>query len=344
MALLRRHEGDAASRALHPVKVQPHNFARRDRVATLRTRGFEVLRLKGEARRYHLQSIGEDKANTLCIKFRKLLEINSRRHRKFNAMAAIKSARTRAQWITIFENALASKVGGPNSEGLPIMQELRMPHDLYFAVMEALRQGRWRDSETPVAYVKTVARREARKAQLTAAACEITTVLEPAVGSGLSHEDLLERTSFERDTREVMKGSDGIWRPGGGGESDYAERYDQDEKGLPLSLRGRLRAKLPAALMKGQIPLSVTVGDAEDEDTDWKSVPIKADFENWAVLAGFDEWEKRVLQYHLAETSRERALAAQPNESARKALQAAWKRYDRTGKQRLRTVARKLGK
>jgi len=141
-----------------------------------------------------------------------------------------------------------------------------------------------------------------------------------------------------------MKGSDGIWRPGGGGESDYAERYDQDEKGLPLSLRGRLRAKLPAALMKGQIPLSVTVGDAEDEDTDWKSVPIKADFENWAVLAGFDEWEKRVLQYHLAETSRERALAAQPNESARKALQAAWKRYDRTGKQRLRTVARKLGK
>jgi hypothetical protein len=61
-------------------------------------------------------------------------------------------------------------------------------------------------------------------------------------------------------------------------------------------------------------------------------------------LAGFDEWEMRVLRYRLGEVSRDEALAEQPNDASRKAIQAAWRRYDRTGKQRMREVAEKICK
>jgi len=51
--------------------------------------------------------------------------------------------------------------------------------------------------------------------------------------------------------------------------------------------------------------------------------------------------EVRVMKYQLMNMSRERALAEQPNEVCRKALQAAWRRYDRTAKSRLREAAEK---
>lgn len=69
---------------------------------------------------------------------------------------------------------------------------------------------------------------------------------------------------------------------------------------------------------------------------------IEIDLGKWAEQAGFDQWEMRVLHYQLDGVSRDEALAEQPDETARKALQAAWKRYDRTGKQRLREFAKKI--
>ena len=43
--------------------------------------------------------------------------------------------------------------------------------------------------------------------------------------------------------------------------------------------------------------------------------------------------------------SRERAMAGQPDEESRKALQAAWRRFERNGMERLREAAKiKLGK
>jgi hypothetical protein len=64
--------------------------------------------------------------------------------------------------------------------------------------------------------------------------------------------------------------------------------------------------------------------------------------EKWGELAGFDEWEMKVLRYRLNEISRDQTLVEQPDEASRKAIQAAWRRYDRTGKQRLREVAEKI--
>lgn len=255
-------------------------------------------------------------------------------------MSAKRDARTREEWISIFEAVLQGK--RVDLEG-HFMRELKMPLNAYFAVMVALRQGRWRGARDPRAYVKTVARREVLKAQRIYAKEHPEIVLEPAAGSGISFEGLLERASFERDTPDAMKDFDGVWRPGGGGESAYGERFDENERGQPLSLRGRLRAKLPSALLnEPEAPLANSDGD--EEDTNWRHVPIRVNMEKWAKLAGFDEWEMRVLRCQLAEMSREKALAAQVNDVARKALQAAWKRYDRTGKSRLRLVAKKLAK
>jgi hypothetical protein len=48
-----------------------------------------------------------------------------------------------------------------------------------------------------------------------------------------------------------------------------------------------------------------------------------------------------VLDCKLNEVSRDQALSRQLNETDRKALQAAWRRFDRTGMSRLRAAAEK---
>lgn len=47
-----------------------------------------------------------------------------------------------------------------------------------------------------------------------------------------------------------------------------------------------------------------------------------------------------MLGYRLTGASRERSLAMQSDEESRKALQAAWKRFDRNGMERLRAAAK----
>jgi hypothetical protein len=71
-----------------------------------------------------------------------------------------------------------------------------------------------------------------------------------------------------------------------------------------------------------------------------KTSIARPDWNKWAAAAGLDEWEKRVLGYRLTGTGRERALALQTDEESRKALQAAWKRFDRNGMERLRQAAK----
>jgi hypothetical protein len=66
----------------------------------------------------------------------------------------------------------------------------------------------------------------------------------------------------------------------------------------------------------------------------------KPDWRSWAEAAGLDHWEKRVLEYRLSGAGREVALSSQPDEESRKALQAAWKRFERTGMERLRATAK----
>lgn len=69
--------------------------------------------------------------------------------------------------------------------------------------------------------------------------------------------------------------------------------------------------------------------------------PFTPNWKAWAKRAGFDEWEQLVLECRISRRSREKALTEQPDETSRKALQAAWKRFDRTGMERLKAVLKK---
>src|SRR6185312_4232988 len=63
------------------------------------------------------------------------------------------------------------------------------------------------------------------------------------------------------------------------------------------------------------------------------------DWQNWANAAGLSEWEKKVVFYKMGGIGREQALREQPDEQSRKALQAAWKKFERTALERLRAAA-----
>jgi hypothetical protein len=220
--------------------------------------------------------------------------------------------------------------------------------EFYPAVVKAIQQGRWRNAKNPRTYIKTVARREAFKEDLAAAANDPLVLLRnPSGADGFSVESSLDHISYVRDTPEAVQGGDGVWRRGGGAERDQYERYDEDENGNAISLRGRLLAKVPNSLkvlIKPSAEYKRAINRLNSSTDEWHIHPepsVSVDMKKWAELAGFDEWEMRVLEYRLGEVSRDEAMAEQPDETSRKALQAAWRRYDRTGKQRLRETAEK---
>jgi hypothetical protein len=255
-------------------------------------------------------------------------------------MAKARTAIDRKGWIAVFEAAATRKGDELNDEWRWLLEELGMTADSYPTLVEALGQGRWRDAKDPRAYVKTVAKREALREEIREKRNDILTIIPSSAGHPeFSVEGALDTLSYARETSETIQSADGIWRPGGAGERAYSEYYDEDDNGEPVSLRGRLRAKLPEGLLKSS---STPSNQGDLEEIDWRHVPIRVNLSEWATLAGFDAWEIQVMQYHLNGISRDRALAAQSDETSRKAIQAAWRKYDRTGKQRLKQVAEKM--
>lgn len=256
----------------------------------------------------------------------------------------------RETWISLFGAALQRSGTEMNEEWAWLLDQLDMTAEQYPAVLEALRQGRWREAKNPRAYLKTVARREALKEQLTAQKQD-NLVLVPATAETEAAyvEGTLDHLARLRETAEAVQGADGIWRRGGGAERDEYEYFDEDEYGRPLSLRGRILERIPQSLKvvvepPPEVRQSVEEFNASTNEQHIHLQPaIGIDMGKWAELAGFDEWEMQVLHYRLDGVSRDKALAEQPDEPSRKALQAAWKRYDRTGNQRLRDFAEKDG-
>ena len=91
--------------------------------------------------------------------------------------------------------------------------------------------------------------------------------------------------------------------------------------------RGRLRCRLALARIFIVDLSEMETGAAPDHRVDWQS---------WASAAGLTEWEKKAVEYKTSGVHREEALRRQPDEVSRRALQAAWKRLERTGEERLR--------
>lgn len=98
------------------------------------------------------------------------------------------------------------------------MDELALPLGFFPAVVEALRQGRWREAKNPKAYLKTVAGREAVKLRLQENIpfeMELVSPRTRADGSTVGYEETIEELIHNSGNPGVSRGADGVWRRGG---------------------------------------------------------------------------------------------------------------------------------
>jgi hypothetical protein len=231
-----------------------------------------------------------------------------------------------------------------NAEWEWLLQQLGLGPAYFPAIYETLREGRWRKAKDPRAYIKTVAQRIANKGD--PATSGETELVFPGMievdGAELGQEERLEHMLNEQNSVEPTQGADGVWRPGPGWNRDYEDERNQYE-----SYRDFLAAKVPDDLSGLQFPDKEELAEiaAFNETTEQfhihPRVWARPHWAKWAELAGLDEWERRVLECRVTGTSRDRALAEQPDEVSRKNLQAAWRKFDRTGVRRLLSAVKK---
>ena len=236
-----------------------------------------------------------------------------------------------------------------NNEWRWLLAELSLPAESFPGVLLALQQGRWRNADNPKHYVKRVARLEALKAKRMAEKADnLVLVKSKPENSSFSVDGALDQLAYAADTTDAIRGPNGVWKRGGGREVLYDERYEEDERGNYIgSLRGRLLAKLPSSMKQRVEPPDwhkAWVEELNQSSTEFHyeaRSTVRVDLRQWASLAGFDAWDTRVLDYRAQGVSRDRAMDDQPDEDSRRALQAAWRKFDRTGLARLRAAAEK---
>jgi hypothetical protein len=254
-----------------------------------------------------------------------------------------RSSSTKTEWLGVLETAAQLSVEQSSAVWVWIMQELRLGPQYFLAIREAVQQGRWRTAKNPKTYIKTVAKREALKMGL------VNEASPDLVSIGRTRdedeetpaEEALEYLAQQYDGREAAKGADGVWRAGAGGERDSSDPLAEHD-----SYREWLASGMPQELTVVTPPSEewkATVRQMNDsfEGLDLEVRPsVRPDWTKWAEAAGMDEWEMKVLRCRIAGVSREQAMGLLPDEESRKAMQAAWKRFDRNGMDWLREAAK----
>jgi len=197
------------------------------------------------------------------------------------------------------------------SEELALLTELLgLPLSCCLAVHQVLREGNWKNSTYPGSYIMKAARTLARK------------------------DDTLECGG---GPLVLMDGA------------ELDKRWD-GYKLAPISEDVDGPRPIPIRPLKGKH--YVRAQFAPDEEVLWREEEARERgpfwpndckamglFRDWRKLgekAGLDAWENKVLQYRRRGISREKAMELQPDEVSRKALQAAWRRFDRTGLKKVR--------
>ena len=156
---------------------------------------------------------------------------------------AVTTVLDREAWCSTLEAALQTPGDQHNDLWAWLLGQLGLTPEDYPAVLEALRQGRWREAKNPRAYLKTVARREALKEQLAAQKLDnLILVPTTAEGETASTEGTLDHIAYMWSARDAVRSSDGVWRTGDGAEYDD---YEEDDEGNPVeSYREHLLAKI----------------------------------------------------------------------------------------------------
>jgi hypothetical protein len=228
----------------------------------------------------------------------------------------------------LLEAAAATPVEGQEGQWLWLVQEfLGLDGNYIPAVQRALQQGRWRNAKAPKAYVKTVAKREAIKMGLVdnpIREMQLPEIRNPE-GQCLSDGQVLDHLLY--DDGPVKEGGKWKARTGSYDPNDY------NEDGERITPRERLVGRLPIQLTK---PNEISGAQPFERFGILMSSSSAPDWTKIAKAADLDKGEEQVLEYKLRDISRDMALALQPSETKRKQLQAAWRRFDRNGMEKLR--------
>lgn len=239
----------------------------------------------------------------------------------------------RQAWIDRFRRLATRRPDEVGDEWESVLRLLELPLDCFLAVEQVLQQGRWAKAKDPRAYVKRAAAIEARK-------------MDPGVPP--KNEPL------------VFVAGEVINRSDGGPEStgvalreEYRRRGEAPPppmKGRHLSLEqmdwdGEHRYKeVEAAAGRPDVPDGFWAGCDVRVRVDGQLISVRYPRRNWGKLtreARLTSGQLEVIGYRLIGMGRDAALRQQPDEVSRKALQAAWKRFDRTGMRKIEEFLKK---
>jgi hypothetical protein len=270
----------------------------------------------------------------------------------------------REKWIEVLEIVAPKRPDEAEVEWAWVMEQLELGPEYFLAIYEAVRQGGWREAESPAGYIKKVAKREKHRETpdgsrgrrglagmrgfqgLESAGEEITLGRGGSMemdGERFSSEEMLDHMQYRADSGKPVREADRTWRSAPGWEADH--------EGLLRPAGGKPRTGKARDMMEGPGPLTPYVERIERlrraagmEDPYMDETPEELpDWQAWAEDAGLSEWEKKAAEYKVSGVGWTEAMAAQPDEESRRALQAAWRKLERSGRERLERAAERQG-
>lgn len=247
----------------------------------------------------------------------------------------------RERWLEVLEKVQQGRPDEAEAEWAWLMEQLGLRPEHFLGLHEAVQQGRWRTAADPKAYLKTAARREQRAQHRMEHRDNL--VLMP--GNGINGEktgveEELEFMVHRHSRPEAMEGEDGVWRAGRVAPRK-ADRKDYFNS---------LVSKVPVELTETDAPDPELQAELDEINANLEEIHLlleplcRPDWKQWAAEAGLSDWEQKVLEYKMNFISRDVAMAEQPDEESRRALQAAWRNLNRSGLDRLRRAAKKMFK
>lgn len=242
------------------------------------------------------------------------------------------------EWMRMLETVAHRPPDEANAEWEWLLEELGLGPEYFLAIYEAVRQGRWRTARDPKAYLKTVAKREAAEMELPAQG-DARLVFPGEIeceGEEITQEERLDYMQHQYDSAGPSQAADGVWRPG----PERRQRRGNYFAELMTRVPGEL--KVVEQPTEDMVEAIERLNEIRDNVYIRLESSIRANWAAWAEAARLDEWEQEVLRCKLNLVGRRKALDRQRDERSRRALQAAWRKFDRTGAQRLRRAAKKI--
>jgi hypothetical protein len=255
-----------------------------------------------------------------------------------------------------------------DAEILTLMKRVMyLPLCYYPAVQAIVSEGRWRDKQYPIAYVKRAAMSKAIHMGLADDPREKFTLITPILiknrNRGKASSKVRVPIAWDEfydylmgmDQLGLPRKSGGVWKPPGdlldwksasraaGVEGRPREFRDKDNH--PVTVYEHLVERIPADLKRtATVPVydrktAAWLRDAWRENNPDLDMPSgylmqeeAVEVPDWTKIAeraGLDKGERYVLQLRLAGYGRDRAMALQRKAKDKRFVQAAWRRLSR---------------